>query len=76
MSTGIGVIIEVKSIIWIMENPRYPAEKRYLGQMVTSAGEVLDFATDTALPTDQRDWKAIGRVNRKRSMIEISNYND
>lgn len=75
MKTGIGIIAEVEQVIWMTENPRYPAEERYVGEFQTTAGEIFPFTSDISVPTDDGYWKAIGRFDRERGAMIISDYN-
>lgn len=74
METGIGVITEVEETLWIMENPRYPAQERYIGKVKTIAGEELFFVSDIDIPVDQNYWKAIGRFDKDKQVIEIADF--
>lgn len=57
-----------------MENPQYPAEERYIKELETCAGEILEFATDIAVPQDQQDWKAVGRIDWEQDILKISDH--
>jgi len=64
METGIGTITEVENIIWCVENPHYPAEERYIGELETTAGIQILFVSDIPVPIERRNWKAVGRLRQ------------
>lgn len=74
--TGIGVIVEVQAVTWIAENRRYPAEYRYLGELVTVAEEEIPFVSDIPVPTKEEGWKAIGRFRQDGTLLEISDHDN
>lgn len=76
MQTGIGAIIEVKEVVWVAENRRYPAENRYLGELETTAGERVFFISDIPVPVKRREWKAVGRLKKGRTVLEIADHDD
>lgn len=74
--TGIGVIVEVSQIIIIIENPRYPAGRRYIGLLETISDEILVFASDIAVPTDEKVWKAVGRLDQDQGILKIADHSE
>jgi hypothetical protein len=62
MPTGIGITARVPEIKWTAKNPDYPAEPKFIGELVTSTGESQWFVSDHEIGPDLRQVRVIGRM--------------
>lgn len=76
METGLGVIAEVESTVLCIENPNYPAEKRFIGVLETTTGMRVGFVSDIGVPVEDRGWRAVGRLKRSGTgcFLEIADH--
>mgnify|MGYP000754850128 CR=1 FL=1 len=78
MPTGIGVTAHVPEVRWVVENPNYPAEPKYVGELVTSTGEEQRFVSDCAVGPELEELRIVGRLvdTQEGRLIQITEVFD